>query len=49
VLLGIISYEGLIDELELLRDIHAAEQQIEAGETAPSERTESRLRAMLDR
>ena len=49
VLMGIEAYESLIDELELLRDVRTAEDQIAAGETEPPERTESRLRAMLGR
>jgi prevent-host-death family protein len=49
VLLGIETYESLIDEIELLRDVRTAERQTAAGETEPPERTESRLRAMLGR
>ncbi|MFI5245933.1 MAG: type II toxin-antitoxin system Phd/YefM family antitoxin [Gemmatimonadales bacterium] len=49
VLLGIEAYERLLDELELLRDVRDAEQQLEEGLAREHARVETRLRAMLGR
>jgi PHD/YefM family antitoxin component YafN of YafNO toxin-antitoxin module len=49
VLLGIAVYESLVDEAELARDVRTSVEQIETGRGEPSERVESRLRAMLGR
>lgn len=49
VLLDVEAYEGLLDELALLRDIRTAEAQIHAGEglsqTAVARELRARLRA----
>jgi PHD/YefM family antitoxin component YafN of YafNO toxin-antitoxin module len=49
VLLDVEAYEGLLDELALLRDIRTAEAQIQAGEglgqTAGAREVRTRLRA----
>ncbi|MGH7498533.1 MAG: type II toxin-antitoxin system Phd/YefM family antitoxin [Gemmatimonadales bacterium] len=49
VLLDVEAYEGLLDELALLRDIRTAEAQIQAGEglshTAVARELRARLRA----
>ena len=44
VLMGASEYEALVDELELLGDIRAAERQIDAGEGIPHEEVVRRLR-----
>lgn len=49
VLLGIAVYESLLDEAELARDVGTSAEQIATGRTEPSERVETRLRAMLGR
>ncbi len=49
VLLGLDAYEALLDELELLRDVRAAEGQVAGGMRQEHERVEVRLRAMLGR
>jgi antitoxin YefM len=49
VLLGIVAYESLVDESELARDVRTSVEQIETGRAEPSERVETRLRAMLGR
>lgn len=35
VVLGVAEYQRLLDEVELLRDVHTALQQIERGEGVP--------------
>ncbi|HEX7547204.1 MAG TPA: type II toxin-antitoxin system Phd/YefM family antitoxin [Gemmatimonadaceae bacterium] len=49
VLLAIAAYEGLLDEVELARDVRTSVEQVETGRAEPSERVETRLRAMLGR
>ena len=49
VLLAIAAYEELLDEAELARDVRTAVEQVETGRPEPSERVETRLRAMLGR
>jgi prevent-host-death family protein len=49
VLLGIDAYERLLDEVELLRDVRTAEEQVAAGQECEHERVEARLRAMHGR
>ena len=44
VLLDVGVYEGLLDEIALLRDVRTAEAQIAAGEAIPHEVVEKRLR-----
>jgi prevent-host-death family protein len=45
VLMDVGTYEDLIDELALLRDIQTAEAQIDAGQVAPHGVVARRLRA----
>lgn len=47
VVLDVGEYENLLEELELLRDIHRAEQQIAAGEGIPHEEAREQLRRRL--
>jgi antitoxin YefM len=47
VLLDVGVYEDLLDEVALLRDIRAAEGQIEAGKVAPHSVVARRLKARL--
>jgi prevent-host-death family protein len=49
VLLAIATYESLLDEVELARDMRASDAQVVDGRVEPAERVESRLRAMLGR
>jgi antitoxin YefM len=49
VLLGIDSYERLIDTVELLRDVRGAEKQIVEERGREHARVEARLRSMLGR
>jgi prevent-host-death family protein len=45
VLLDPVVYEGLIDEVELLRDLAVSEAQIAAGQVIPHEEVVRRMRA----
>ena len=47
VLMDVGTYEDLIDELALLRDIQTAEAQIDAGQVAPHGVVARRLKARL--
>lgn len=49
VLLDVASYEGMLDELALLRDVRTAEQQVAAGNTVTHEAVAKTLRARLAR
>jgi prevent-host-death family protein len=49
VLLAIAAYEALVDEIELLREVKAAEEQVAAGCEWTHARVEVRLRAMVGR
>jgi antitoxin YefM len=44
ILLDVDVYEGMIDELELLRDLSIAEAQIAAGQVIPHEEVVRRMR-----
>jgi antitoxin YefM len=44
ILLDVDVYEGLIDELELLRHLQVAEAQIAAGQVIPHEEVARRMR-----
>ncbi len=44
VILDVAVYEELMDELELLRDLHAAEAQADSGEVIEHDVVEERLR-----
>lgn len=47
VLLDVGVYEDLLDEVALLRDIRAAEAQLEAGQIAPHSVVARRLKARM--
>ncbi|MGH7531660.1 MAG: type II toxin-antitoxin system Phd/YefM family antitoxin [Gemmatimonadales bacterium] len=47
VLLNVGAYESLLDELALLRDVQAAEEQVAAGRTTPHDAVARRLRAHI--
>ncbi len=49
VVLGIEAYERLLDDVELLRDVRDAEDQIVAGAAHAHDRVETRLRGLLGR
>src|SRR5271155_5333139 len=49
VLLGIESYESLLAECELLRDVRSAEDEVAAGLDQEHTRVEVRLRGLLGR
>ena len=49
VLLDVESYEGMLDELALLRDVRQAEQQVAAGTTVTHAAVAKKLRARLAR
>jgi prevent-host-death family protein len=49
VLLDVETYEGMLDELALLRDVRQAEQQVAAGKTVTHAAVAKRLRARLGR
>lgn len=47
VLMDVDVYEDMLDEIALLRDIRAAEDQIEYGKLAPADAVAERLRKRL--
>ena len=47
VVMDVSVYEGLLDEIALLRDVRVAEEQIARGEGSPHEEVVARLRARL--
>lgn len=47
VVLGVGEYQQLLDELELLRDIHTAVRQIEGGEGVPQQEAHRQALARL--
>jgi len=49
VVLDVRHYEHLLEELELLRDVHRAERQITAGEGIPHEEAREQVRERLTR
>jgi prevent-host-death family protein len=49
VLLDVESYEGMLDELALLRDVRQAEHQVAAGKAVTHAAVAKRLRARLGR
>jgi antitoxin YefM len=49
VVLGLDAYEAMLHELELLRDVRTAEDQVAAGMRQEHERVAVRLRAVLGR
>jgi len=49
VLLDVVTYEGMLDELALLRDVRKAEQQVASGKTVTHTAVAKKLRARLAR
>jgi len=49
VLLDVGSYEGMLDELALLRDVRKAEQQVASGKTVTHAAVAKMLRANIPR
>ena len=49
VLLDVASYEDMLDELDLLRDVRKAEQQVSSGKTLTHSAVAKQLRARLAR
>ncbi len=49
VVLGIEAYEKLLDEIEMLRDVRDAEDQVDAGGAHEHAQLETRLRGLLGR
>lgn len=47
VLMDVDVYEGLLDEVELLRAVRTGEEQLAAGEVIAHEDVEARIRARL--
>ena len=47
VVMDVSVYEGMLDEIAILRDIRIAEEQIARGEGIPHEEVVARLRAKL--
>jgi antitoxin YefM len=47
VVLGVREYERLLEEMELLRDVHAAEQELEAGGGLSHEEALTQIRSRL--
>ena len=47
VVMDVAVYEGMLDEIAILRDIRIAEDQIARGEGIPHEEVVARLRARL--
>lgn len=48
VLLDVASYETMVEELALLRDVRTAEEQVAAGKMAAHSAVAKRLRARLE-
>jgi len=49
VLLDVADYAQLVEEVELLRDVHSAIQQIESGKGVPNRTAKAELRARFRR
>jgi len=49
VLIDVVSYEAMVDELALLRDVRLAEEQVVAGKTRTHAAVARKLRARLAR
>jgi antitoxin YefM len=47
VLLGAADYEALVEELEVLRDIHVSERQLAQGEAVPHDQVAAELRELV--
>lgn len=49
VLMDVAVYEGLLDEVALVRAVRAGEEELAAGKTIAHEDVEARIRARLDK
>jgi antitoxin YefM len=49
VVVDVADFESLLEELETLREIHLAEQQLAAGQGVPHEEARSQILSELDR
>lgn len=49
VVLDVQEYERLLEEVDLLRDVYAAEQELDAGGGVPHEHVKAQLRSRLSR
>ena len=49
VLLGVAQYEDLLDELELVRDVRAGEEELAAGEVVPTRQARAEVLRRLKR
>jgi prevent-host-death family protein len=49
VVLDVEEYEDLVEEVELLRDIHTAERQIRAGKGIPNQEAQEQIRNRIKR
>lgn len=49
VLMDVAAYEALVEQVELLRDIHVAEEQIENGEGVPHSKAKTQVLARIRR
>ncbi len=49
VLLDVVSYESMLDEIALLRDVRVSEEQVDAGKTLNHSNVAKKLRSRLAR
>lgn len=49
ILLGVAQYEKLIEELELVRDVRAAEEELATGKAVPARQARAEVLRPLDR
>ena len=49
IVLDVQAYEQLLEELELLRDVHAAEREMDTGDGTPHQEAKALLLARLGR
>ena len=47
VVLGVSDYEKMVSELELLRDVRLAEQQLDDGQGIPQDEARARIRDLM--
>ena len=47
VVLGVSDYENLVSELELLRDVKLAEQQLAEGQGIPQDEARARIKELM--
>lgn len=49
VLMDVVAYEELVEELELLRDVHQAEKELASGKGVPHSKARAQVLARLRR